>query len=105
MAMLNMKITRKEMTEANPVDAMMPGDVPNYPYGLKICLDNDSLERLNFNIEKHKVGETGELKARYVIESMEARKTESGEEKEVRLQITDLGFDDKEVRWSIESRR
>lgn len=105
MAMMNMKIPKKEMTEANPVDAMMPFDIPNYPHGLKICLDNDSVERLNFNIDKHKVGETGEITARYVIEAIEARRTESGEDKEVRLQITDLGFNEKEERWSIESRR
>jgi hypothetical protein len=104
-AMINMKMTKKEMVETNPVDAMLPADQPNYPYGLKVRLCNDDLDKLGFNIGNHKVGEIGELEAKFVIESMESRKTDQGEEKEVCLQLTDLGFKDKEERLSFEGRR
>ena len=103
--MISMKMTKKEMTEEKPVDAMMSADQPNYPYGLKIRLEDDDLERLSFVMGKHKVGETGKLEARYVIESMESRKTDQGEEKEVCLQITDLGMDEKEERMAFEGKK
>lgn len=105
MALVSMKLTKKEMTEDNPVDAMLPADQPNYPYGLKIRLCNDDLEKLSFNMGSHKIGETGSLSARFVIEAMEAPKTDQGENKEVVLQITDLGFDTKEERMAFEGKR
>jgi uncharacterized protein YwbE len=107
MAMTSMKITRKEITEANPVDTMMPvTDVPNYPYGLKIRLCDEDLGRLSFNVGDHRVGETGTLTAKYVIEKLEADPTEGGGEQEVCIQITDLdlGVEKKTDRWVLESK-
>jgi hypothetical protein len=106
MAMISMKISKKRMHDANPVDSMMEGDSPNYPYGLKIRLGGDQLSELSFNVGDHKVGETGTLTAKYVIESMESQKTDQGSEDDVCLQITDLSLDNpKEDRMTMESKR
>jgi hypothetical protein len=106
MSMTSMKMNKQEMVEANPIDAMLPGDQPNYPYGLKIRLCDEDLGRLSFNVGDHRVGETGTLTAKYVIEKLEADPTEGGGEQEVCIQITDLdlGVEKKTDRWVLESK-
>jgi len=102
MGMTSMKMSKEQKTEGRELDATHMAEMPNYPYGLKIHLEDDQIEALGFRMDKHKVGETGELTAKFSIESMESLKTDGGEEKRVCLQITDLGFTEKEDRMSFE---
>lgn len=44
MALVNMKMSREEAKEYNTIDS--PDNGPQYPYGLCIDLNDDSLEKL-----------------------------------------------------------
>lgn len=87
MKLKNMKIdkeAKKKMMEP------IPSDVPEYPWGLRLELNNESLEKLG--LEKlPKVGTSVKLYAKVDVVSVSAYEQAKGEKnKNLSLQITDL---------------
>lgn len=86
--MKNMKLTPKEATkECMPCDNEYKG--PEYPYGLRVCLDGESMDKLGLK-ELPDVGTKMKLVA--IVEVVGARidKGQDREYKNVDLQITDM---------------
>ncbi len=87
--MVNMKIDPKTRQEksAEPV----PIDRQIYPYDLLLTLDTEALEKLNLG-SLPKVGKTLELYAKVDVTAVSEHESESGSNRSVSLQITDLGL-------------
>lgn len=84
--MINMKQSQKSETllaEAQQDDA------PEYPYGLRICLDSESLDKLGVT-ELPAVGTTMTLMARVEVVSVSQHESGDGKNRDVSLQITDM---------------
>lgn len=86
--MINMKMSKEEAKEYTAVPD--PGNAPEYPYGLRLSLDDDALEKLGIT-ELPKVGTVMVLQARVEVCGTSAYSTQDKEsEASVSLQITDM---------------
>jgi hypothetical protein len=85
MKLVNMKLDAKAR-EKTP--ATIAADQPVYPWGLSLTLDNDSLEKLGIDLPK--VGKTLMVTARVDVTGVSSNESESGKNRSVSLQITDL---------------
>lgn len=84
--MINMKQSRKEATMLSECCA---DDAPEYPYGLRLQLDEGSLAKLSIN-DLPEVGATMHLTARVEVVSVSQYEHVDGRNKDVGLQITDM---------------
>lgn len=83
MALVNMKASAEESQEYGM-------ESPEYPYGLSIDLDDDSLEKLGITALP-KVGAEMMVTARCVVKSVSSSQMQGGDqESRVCLQITDM---------------
>lgn len=96
MALVNMKSIPEKLNECCMVDE------PEYPYGLRIELRNDSLAKLGIT-ELPKVGSRMTLTAIVEVCGTSTCESRSGEDLSLDLQITDmsLGTDEKKDAASI----
>lgn len=85
--MIDMKISEKEQKEKYSAPVMH--DAPKYPYGLCLCLDTASFEKLG--IKMPKLGEKMKLEAVVEVTALSAS-SYKGEEKNINvsLQITEM---------------
>ena len=81
----DMKRSKKE--KADGVD-VMPGSEEDYPYGLRIHLEDDEISKLN--IPMPEIGSTMVLVANIKVTSVSERADEDGENRSVGLQITEM---------------
>ena len=87
MALVNMK-SKAEKNECSPAEEA--GDQPQYPYGLCINLDKDSLEKLGIT-SLPKVGTEMTINAKAVVKSVSAYDTQGeGQDMNASIQITDM---------------
>lgn len=86
--MIDMAKTEKEV--AMDVSPLSSGDVDKYPYGLRISLSQDELEKLGVDHSDWEVGATFHLHAFAKVTSISANETENGMNCNVSLQITHL---------------
>ena len=90
--MKSMKLSPAEKEKSMPV-ATGKMDGPQYPWGLRITLDNDVLEKLGISLprvgEKIRIDAIAEVKSVHASESEDKKKYASCE-----LQITDIALDD-----------
>ena len=85
--MINMKLSDQSYKEQPSVVAY---DKPQYPYGLEISLDNDSLKKLGID-ELPEVGSILMIKAKVIVKSTsENESLNYGENYCMCLQITDM---------------
>lgn len=85
--MINMKMSKEEAQEEVAPTA---ADAPEYPYGLTICLDEESMAKLGLT-ELPKVGTPMQITALVTVCSTSQYSTQGGEdEKNLSLQITDM---------------
>ena len=84
--MVSMKKSKEKLKEEKK-----PYDFPQdeYPYGLRICLDNESLKKLGVK-NTFAVGTVLKLEAVVEVSSASMRETESGPEFSMDLQITEM---------------
>lgn len=104
MNLTNMKQDQKD-GPTNGEDSFLsdPQDVPAYPYGLKVCLDDESLGKLNLS-NLPKAGDAFLLLAKVEVSSVaEYRKMDGGFEQRVELQITDMALEKPAPKKSMES--
>lgn len=64
------------------------GPVEEYPYGLCICLTEEEIAKLNLAMPS--VGQAMELEAKVVVRSTSQNNSDSGVNRRIELQITDL---------------
>ena len=70
-----------------------PETKDQYPWGLRITLDNESLQRLGLNAKSlPAVGDSVSVMAMANVCSVSTRTTDHGEDNYVELQITDIGL-------------
>jgi len=88
----------KNMKESKLVDEAVPASDSDdhYPYGLRLDLSDKSLEKLNIDVTKLKVGEEVRLIARAEVIAVRSNKSEYGDNENVELQVTHLAFDEDE---------
>lgn len=90
MAMVDMTLSKEEAKEESGCIAP-DGDMPRYPYGLSLCLDDETLQKLGITTLPA-IGAEMTLNARVKITSVRSRETqdEKGNESEssVDMQIT-----------------
>jgi hypothetical protein len=90
MALTSMKLTKKEAGTLLTPEAAAVDDRPEYPYGLQIGLDDESLGKLVLT-ELPAVDAVIDLTARAVVQAVRVEKYQNGKtERRVDLQITDL---------------
>lgn len=83
----SMKITKSQQEK---MSKPMPMDTPQYPWGLQIRLDNDSLKKLGIS-DLPKVGKKMMLVARVEVSSASQHTMKGGNDNmSVELQITDM---------------
>ncbi len=97
MAMQDLKISKKEAKEANKL-ATPYEDQERYPYGLRLDLNNDTLEKLGIT-KLPAVGTVLMFEAKAKVVGSRQSATESSDNRSIELQIThlDLEMDDDEV--------
>lgn len=93
MALTNMQLDAEEAQEQYGMAAPKPEDMPKYPYGLCLCLDDSTLEKLGIT-SLPKPGDTVMITAKAVVRSVSANAQMDGDsEASVSLQITDMQLD------------
>lgn len=93
MKLVDMKVPKKDKKDAKESPEM---DKNDYPWGLRVDLDKDSVKRLGLDISKMKVGGKMSLSAEVEVSGIHSDVTVRGEENErVDLQITSMALDKK----------
>jgi len=87
----SMKLAKTSRMHSMPTEAVM-SDRPEYPYGLNISLENDSLDKLSMK-SLPDVGDEMTLIAKVKVVSVSSNESESGERRSISLQITDMDLE------------
>lgn len=86
MAMVDMKVSKKKRDEMNkPMDAT--SDRPEYPYGLCLSLEDESIKKLGIDYGTCRVGKTYNIIATAVVKGMTTRDNDHSSSKYLELQI------------------
>jgi|HigsolmetaAR201D_1030396.scaffolds.fasta_scaffold25441_1 hypothetical protein len=88
MKLVSMKRTKQEKKAANK--AIMPAEADSYPYGLRISLDDDALQKLGLKLPK--VGERFHIEAVAEVCSTSAHESSDHTDRRMELQIQKLGL-------------
>ncbi|MFP4629404.1 MAG: capsid staple protein [Desulfohalobiaceae bacterium] len=103
MKLFSMKYKEQEREEEKQDMVAHEPKPPEYPYGLLLSLDEDSLDKLGKSAAEFVVGHTVKLMGKAQVKEVVQRDTEQGAEGRVELQVTDLGMElqeDFESAWS-----
>jgi hypothetical protein len=85
---ISMKSTKNGSTGDMPA---VKSERPEYPWGLQLNLENESIEKLGLDISKMHPGQTGKLICEFEIRRIGNEKMADGKErKELSLQITSM---------------
>lgn len=90
-----MKLSSMLLSKADQKDTSMPcavGDAPRYPYGLTIRLDSAGLDKLGMKALP-KVGSKVSVQATGVITSVSQNESEKHSNRNVEIQIQELGVE------------
>jgi hypothetical protein len=90
------KLIDMEMDDEDSLDAPQPfpmADRPRYPYGLRICLCDSELAKLNLDADCN-VGDMIDLRCFAVVTSVSKNETAGGSQSRVELQITRMAVED-----------
>lgn len=87
--MISMKLTPAEAKSETMLGDPEPSDLPEYPYGLTVCLDKDSLDKLGIT-ELPPVGTRMQLTTLVEVCSVSQYQNQSGTDSNLSLQITDM---------------
>lgn len=91
-----MKLTNMKMSaeEADEYGESTLAEAPEYPYGLRLSLDDDALDKLGLGEKLPKVGETLTVLAKVDVVHVHVSQDQEGEpESSVQLQITDMSVE------------
>ena len=86
---------KKDAAPMAPAAADKPTSQPVFPYGLSICLDDETLTKLRLDAECE-VGDTIHFCVMAEVTDKSERKMTDGVKRRVELQITDIALGDNE---------
>lgn len=89
MKLHSMKLSKKERKENIP---KVVSEGPSFPYGLRLCLDNDSLEKLGLK-SLPKTGVKMTIQAIGEVVSVSQHESENNDDRRIEIQIHDLGIE------------
>lgn len=104
------KLVSMELTDDEKIDTMvcMPSvaDQPDYPWGLRICLDERSLAKLEEGgLEGNPdIDDYIDLRCFARVTSVSSEKTDSGQKRRIELQIEEIALEDETTEKMPESR-
>lgn len=88
MKLVSMKQTKSEIKETEqPITSSN-----QYPYGLEISLEKESIDKLDLNINDFSIGGKVDIVCTAEVTSLSQSASKKNENLSVRLQITDLGM-------------
>ena len=88
--MVSVKLTKKQ---AEGVVSPSKSETPEYPYGMRITLEDDLLKKLGIGTLPA-VGKKGHIMANCYVANVSSNESEGGgKRRSLELQITDLGFE------------
>lgn len=87
--MISMKLTAAEAKADTMLGDPSDDDLPKYPYGLSICLDDETLDKLGIT-DLPAVGTVMQLTALVEVCSISQYENQTGADKSLSLQITDM---------------
>lgn len=96
MSMTDLKITKKEAKAKSESMVIGSPDSERYPYGLRLELNNDSLEKLGIK-DMPAVGAVLMFEAKAKVVGSRQSATEGSENRSVELQITHIDLEDGET--------
>lgn len=99
--MVDMRRSPEEKKEV--MDAPMPSDMPDYPYGLCISLGNDELEKLSLDCSDCESGDTIDLRAFAKVTSISKQDYNGTQTCRIELQITQLAVENEDTEYDEES--
>lgn len=88
-AMVDMRKTTEEKSEATQMPAL--ANEPDYDYGLRLCLNHESLEKLDVDVNSLQVGETYHLFCLAKVTSISKNANDTGENCRVEMTLTHIG--------------
>lgn len=87
--MINMQMSAEEAKEYASCEPT-PDNMPRYPYGLRLCLDDDALAKLNMTMPPA-VGTTMTISAQVTVVAASSSQRQGGDaESSSEWQITDM---------------
>lgn len=95
MAMKDLKISKKEAKEKNEAMVIGSSEQERYPYGLRLDLNNDTLDKLGIK-KLPTVGTVLMFEAKAKVVGSRQSATEGSENRSVELQITHIDLEDGE---------
>lgn len=88
---MNLRSLKKAVKVADKPDVCVSEDHEEYPYGLRLNMNNETLTKLKINIDDFDIGDSVMIVAKADIKSKsESDDTEYGENQDMSLQITDM---------------
>lgn len=96
MAMKDLKITKKEAKAKSESMVIGSADQERYPYGLRLDLNNDTLEKLGMT-KLPSVGTVLMFEAKAKVVASRQSATEGSENRSIELQITHIDLEEGET--------
>lgn len=101
MKMTDMKMTKAEKKESSPVPSSEYNG-PDFPYGLRLNLDNASLEKLGLD-KLPKVGAKMMVHAMGVVVEVSQHESKNHESRRVEIQLQRLAVEDEDESDELEA--
>lgn len=92
MQLVSMQLTEQEAKEESCIASPSESDLPRYPYGLCLDLDDEALAKLGIT-DLPAVGTTMQLVAHVRVTRISQYENQEGKDACLGLQITDMGLD------------
>lgn len=91
-------LVRTEEDKEREVEEMKPtvATIPDVPYGLRICLTQDELEKLDIDYSDCEVGDQIHIFGMAEVTSVSCSKSDSGENVRIELSITHMAVEDED---------
>lgn len=92
MPLKDMRLNKKDQKKFDQPD--VPADTPKFPFGLRVHLEEEVLDKLPELDPMPKVGEKLAMIAVVEVVGIHQNQTASGKRRHIDVQITELGFED-----------
>ncbi len=97
------KMVSMERTASEVKDAASPiMNTPKYSYGLSLCFDQETLDKLDLDHGDVEVGDLLHLFAMAEVTSVSKNDTGSGEQCRIELQLTHIGLEDESSEYEAD---
>lgn len=91
MKLIDMQRSKKEIKKQNT--GLAEPNTPDYPWGLEISLETESIEKLGINLDTMRVGKEYSIMAVCEVTSISESASKDNSSKNMRLQIKKMAFE------------